>query len=206
MGLVLILETNLSIAMTSYTEWWDGLSLPLKIYWGLAIPFTLFFLLQLVLSLFGGEHAPDDVPDVEVEHDAGFGSQFFTIKNFVAFFTIFSWTGIVCTTSGYSVLATLMISLGAGLAMMTLMAFIFYSLSKASHDGTMKIAKALGGVGQVYLPIMKRRSAMGQVQIKVDGALRTLDALTDDDDDIPTGKMVTVKQIINNTILLVTAK
>jgi hypothetical protein len=192
--------------MTSYTEWWEGLNLPLKIYWGIAIPFTLFFLLQLLLSFFGGDDVPDDVPDVEVEHDTGFGSQFFTLKNFVAFFTIFSWTGIVCTGSGFSVLTTLLISFAAGLAMMALMAFIFYSLAKASHDGTMKISKAIGGIGQVYIPIMKHRNGTGQIQIKVQGALRTLDALTDDDDDIPTGKMVTVKSIINNTILLVTAK
>lgn len=192
--------------MTSYTEWWEGLSTPLKIYWGIAIPFTIFFLLQLLLSMFGGDDVPDDVPDVEVEHDTGFGSQFFTVKNFVAFFTIFSWTGIVCTGSGFSVVTTIFISFAAGLAMMALMAFIFYSLAKASHDGTMKIANALGGVGQVYLPIMKNRNGTGQIQIKVQGALRTLDALTDDEDDIPTGKMVTVKSIINNTILLVTAK
>ena len=61
--------------MTSYTEWWEGLRIPLKIYWGIAIPFSLFFLLQLLLSFFGGDDVPDDVPDVEVEHDAGFGSR-----------------------------------------------------------------------------------------------------------------------------------
>lgn len=192
--------------MTSYTEWWDGLSLPLKIYWGLAIPFTLFFLLQLLLTMFGGADAPDDVPDVEVEHDAGFGSQFFSLKNFIAFFTIFSWTGIAATGSGFGVVPTLLISFAAGLAMMLLMASIFYSLAKASHDGTMKIANAVGGVGQVYLPITKTRGGVGQIQIKVQGTLRTLDALTDDDDDIPTGKMVTVKSVINNAMLLVTAK
>jgi hypothetical protein len=192
--------------MTSYTEWWDGLSLPLKIYWGLAIPFTLFFLLQLVLSFFGGDDVPDDVPDHEVAHDTGFGSQFFTLKNFVAFFTIFAWVGIACTNSGFSEITSALIALASGIAMMTLMAFIFYSLSKAGVDGTMKIANALGGVGQVYLPIMKLRNGVGQVQIKVQGSLRTLDALTDDEDDIPTGKMVTVKSIVNNAILLVTAK
>ncbi len=193
--------------MTSYTEWWEGLSLPLKIYWGLAIPFSLFFLLQLVLTFIGGDHATDDVPtDVEVEHDFGFGSQFFTFKNFVAFFTIFAWTGIICTGEGFGTWTTLLISFAAGIAMMSLMAFIFFSLMKASHDGTMKINKALGGVGQVYLPIMKQRNGVGQIQIKVQGALRTLDALTDDEEDIPTGKMVTVKSVVNNTILLVTAK
>jgi hypothetical protein len=191
--------------MTSYTEWWDGLSLTLKIYWGLAIPFSLFFLLHLLFTFIGG-HTADDIPEAEVEHDPGFGSQFVTIKNFVAFFTIFSWAGIICTNAGFGVFTTLLISVTAGIAMMTLMAFIFFSLKKARHDGTMKISQAVGGVGQVYIPIMKNRNNVGQIQIKVQGALRTLDALTDDEDDIPTGKIVIVKSIINDNVLLVTAK
>jgi hypothetical protein len=38
------------------------------------------------------------------------------------------------------------------------------------------------------------------------GSLRTLDALTDDEQDIQTGKMVTVSKIVNNNVLLVTSK
>jgi hypothetical protein len=192
--------------MAYYTEWWEGLTVSLKIYWGLAIPFTLFFVLQLVWSMFGGGDVPDDTPDAEIEGDSGIGFQFLTIKNLIAFFTIFAWTGIACSYSGLSEILTVIISIAAGILMMALMASIFYFLAKATADGTMKIAKALGGAGQVYLTIQKQRGAVGQVQINVQGSLRTLDALTDDDDDIPTGKMVTVKSIVNNNILLVTAK
>ena len=88
--------------MANYTEWWEGLSVSLKIYWGLAIPFTLFFLLQLVFSFFGGGDVPDDTPDADIEADTGVPFQFFTLKNLVAFFTIFSWTGIACLDSGLS--------------------------------------------------------------------------------------------------------
>jgi hypothetical protein len=101
---------------------------------------------------------------------------------------------------------TFIISFFAGLAMMFLMATAFYYMAKANADGTMKITKAVGGVGQVYLLIAKQRGATGQIQINVQGSLRTLDALTDDEEDIPTGKMVTVKSIVNSNILLVTAK
>lgn len=192
--------------MTNYTEWWEGLTLSLKIYWGIAIPLTLLFLLQTGLSVFGGDHAPDDTPDADVQGDTGIHFQFLTLKNLIAFFTIFSWTGIACLDSGLSELASFIIAFFSGLAMMVLMASVFYYLSKAGASGTMKIKKAIGGIGQVYLIITRKRGATGQVQIKVQGSLRTLDAITDDEEDIPTGTMVTVKSVISNNILLVTAK
>lgn len=191
--------------MNDFTTWWEGLNLSLKIYWALAIPFTLFFLLQLVLSFMGGD-VPDDTPDAEVESDTGIAFQFFTLKNLVAFFSIFGWTGIACIDSGLSETTALIIALAAGLIMMTVMASIFYFLGKANADGTLKMKNALGGVGEVYLTIKSKRGGIGKVQIKIQGSLRTLDAMTDDDQDIPTGKIITVKQVVNDSILVVTAK
>jgi membrane protein implicated in regulation of membrane protease activity len=192
--------------MTNYAEWWEGLTTSLKIYWGLAIPFTLLFLLQMIWSFFGDADVPDDTPDAEVTGDSGIEFQFFTIKNLIVFFTIFAWTGIASIDSGLSELMTVILAVAAGLVTMALMATLMYFMAKANTDGTMKIAKAVGETGQVYMPIGKQRKGVGQVQIKVQGALRTLDALTDDDDDIPTGNMIRVKSIINNSILLVTAQ
>lgn len=191
--------------MHDFTTWWEGLNLSLKIYWALAIPFTLFFLLQLVLSFMGGD-VPDDTPDAEVEADTGIAFQFFTLKNLVAFFSIFGWTGIACIDSGLSEITSLIIALIAGLIMMTVMASIFYFLGKANADGTLKMKNAVGGVGEVYLTIKSKRGGIGKVQIKIQNSLRTLDAMTDDDQDIPTGKIITVKQVLNDSILVVTAK
>lgn len=191
--------------MNDFTTWWEGLNLSLKIYWALAIPFTLFFLLQLVLSFMGGD-VPDDTPDAEVEADTGIAFQFFTLKNLVAFFSIFGWTGIACIDSGLSEATSLIIALVAGLIMMTVMASIFYFLGKANADGTLKMKNALGGVGEVYMTIKSKRGGIGKVQIKIQNSLRTLDAMTDDDQDIPTGKIITVKQVLNDSILVVTAK
>ena len=88
--------------------------------------------------------------------------------------------------------------------MMTIMAGMFFLISKAGADGTMRMEQAVGVVGEVYLTIPSNRSSLGKVQIKVMGSLRTLDAMTDHDRDIPTGKLITVSKIINDNILLVT--
>jgi hypothetical protein len=89
---------------------------------------------------------------------------------------------------------------------MFVMAGMFYVLMKAQYDGTMKIHKAVGHTGEVYLTINSKRSGLGKVQIMVSGALRTLDALTDDDSDIQTGRMVKVSSIVNDNTLLVTVQ
>jgi len=192
--------------MNDFNVWWEGLSLSLKIYWALAIPFTLFFALQLLWSFFGGGDVPDDTPDAEIDADTGVAFQFFTLKNLIAFFTIFAWTGIACVDSGLSDSIAVILSLVAGVLMMTIMASLFYFMSKASADGTMKFKNAIGGTGEVYLGMQGKRGNVGKVQIHVQGAVRTLEAITDDEEDIATGKVVTVKEIVNNHILLVTAK
>jgi len=191
--------------MEAFNEWWGGLSLVLKIYWGVAIPFTVFFLLQLVTSFIGVD-SPDDLPssDAEIEADQGAGFQFFTLKNLVGFFTLFGWTGIASINAGASVLVSMVAATVAGAAMMGLMGGLFYLLSKAGADGTMNIEQAVGQTAEVYLVIQAARGGMGKIQVKVSGALRTLDAMTDDAADIPTGKLVKVSKVIGDNILLVT--
>lgn len=191
--------------MVNFNEWWEALSFSLKLYWVLAIPFTLFFLLQLILTFFGGD-VPDDTPDAEIESDTGIAFQFFTLKNLVAFLAIFGWTGIACIDSGLSEVTSLIIAFSAGLAMMTLMASMLYFLGKANADGTLKMKNAIGNVGEVYLTIQAKRSGLGKIQIKIQGSLRTLEAMTDDPADIPTGKIVRVTNVVNDSILIVTSE
>jgi hypothetical protein len=191
--------------MEDFNTWWEGLSVVLKIYWGIAVPFTLFFVLQLVLSFLGAE-SPDDLPDSEIEADHGIPFQFLTVKNLIGFFTIFAWTGIACTEAGFSNGITLVLATVAGLLMMGLMAGLFYLMMKSGADGTMKIRNAIGQVGEIYLTIQPKRSGMGKIQVKVSGSLRTLDAMTDDEKPLTSGQLAQVVEIVNDNILLVTSK
>jgi hypothetical protein len=192
--------------MESYSTWWAALTPALKIYWAIAIPFSIFFLLQMIFSLFGGGDHPDNVVDVDVETDHGIAFQFLTVKNMVGFFTIFSWTGIAGTNVGWGSGLTLVVATLSGLVMMFMMASVFYLMSKMNSSGTMKISEAIGKSGEVYLVVPAKRSSTGKVQVIVGGLLRTLDAVTDDDENISTGKQAKVSAILDNNILLVTSK
>ena len=192
--------------MSNFSDWWLGLSLALKIYWAIAIPSTFFFVLQMIFSFVGHDAGGHPNVDSVIDSDGGMPFQFFTLKNLIAFFTLFGWTGIAALDSGASTTTAMLIAFAIGLFTMALMAGIAYSLSKATADGTMKFQRAVGQAGEVYLTIPAKRQGSGKVQITVQGSFRTLDAMTDDREEISTGKMIRVVEIVSQNILLVTAK
>jgi hypothetical protein len=187
----------------SFSEWWDALDTTRQIYWGIAIPFSIIFLIQMVLTFMGGEMEVDGDADFDVETDGGAGFQFFTLKNFIGFFTIFSWAGIASLDSGYNTGITILVSTLSGLLMMTIMASLFYFFSKLTASGTMNINNAKGSIAEVYMRIDAGRGNVGKVLIKVQGSLRELEAITDDDLDLPMGTVVTVTDVLNSSMLLV---
>ncbi|WP_417612177.1 hypothetical protein [Owenweeksia hongkongensis] len=190
--------------MDDLSSWWFALDTLEKIYWGLAIPSSLMFLFQLITTFIGGAFDTDYTdPDLEIENDGGVGFQFFTFKNMVAFFVLFSWTGIASLDSGYSMLTTIIISVVSGLAMMTIMAFMFYQISKLHQSGTLKIERAVGKIGEAYLRIPGGRGGFGKIQLTLQGSVHEFDALTDQETDIPTGTIIQITEVIDQSIMLV---
>lgn len=189
--------------MESFSSWWEVLSSLEKIYWAIGIPFSIFFLIQVVLTFFGGDVPEDGSADFDVDSDTGIGFQFLTLKNLIAFFTIFAWAGIASLNSGLSNTTSIIISIIAGLAMMTVMASLFYFLGKATESGTLIMKNAIGAVGEVYLEVKSNRGNIGKVQVQVQGTLRTLEAITDEVFDLPMGTVVEVTDVANNNILII---
>lgn len=183
--------------------WWEAMNVMEKIYWCIAIPFSLLFIIQVILTFIGGDMGVEAEGDADmyVDSDAGIDFQFLSIKNLIAFFTIFGWVGIVCIESQMSISLTLLFSVLSGLVMMLIMASIMYYMGKLAENGSLDMKNAKGKTGSVYLTIPANRKGMGKVQIKVQG-FQTLDAMTDGE-EIPTGSVVDVIEIINDDILLV---
>lgn len=186
-------------------DFFDGMSTYEQTYWTIALIGSLIFGILLITSFIGGGMDADmdaDASQFEAD-DGGVGFQFFTFKNLMAFFTIFGWTGIVCGGYDLSEGTVLTISVIAGLLMMLATSSLFYFMSRLAEDGTLRIKNALGAIGEVYLPIGANRSKTGKVQIIVQGSLRELEALTDEDNTLPTGTVVKVIEIVSAELLLV---
>ncbi len=184
-------------------EWYLALSSFERVYWIVALAASVVFLVLITLTFIGGD--VDDLGDVdaEIDGDTGIDFQFLTLKNLVGFFTIFGWSGIACLAEGMSHNMTMVISVISGLAMMTAMAALFYYLGKLTSSGSLVLKNALGNIGEVYLTVGANRSSIGKVQIKVQGALRELDALTDENEDLKQGTVIVVTEVSSNGILII---
>ncbi len=189
--------------LLDFSTWWAEKTTFEQVYWLIAIPASLALLITLVMTFVGGDMEDGGV-DEDIEGDDGAGFQFFTLKNLVGFFTLFAWSGLACIKGNMSVPVTIIISTVCGLIMMTLMASIFFFMSKLIDDGTLKMANAVNRIGEIYLPVMANRGNIGKIQISIQDSMRILQAMTDDDEDIPFGSVVTVTEVINGNILLVT--
>jgi membrane protein implicated in regulation of membrane protease activity len=188
---------------TDFSLWWQALTILQKVYWLIAIPFSVFFVLQTVMSLLGGDMlSADGDADLAIESDTGIDFQFLSIKNLVAFFTLFGWVGILTSSSGMAPVWSVLLAIVAGLLMMLLMATLMYFMGKLTESGTLELKKATGKTGTVYLTIPPKRAGMGKVQISIQG-FQTLDALTDDENEIHTGAVVEVVDTLNEEILIV---
>ncbi len=189
--------------MTDLNSWWQGLDTLHKGFWAIALLFTLFFVVQTVLTFIGGD--ADGTDGADDGFDGDMGHQFFTIKNLIAFFTLFGWAGLAALENRLSPFVAILIGAVAGVAMVLLMMWMMRKASHMRHSGTLDINNAVGLTGQVYLPIPAARGGNGKVSLRVQGSLKELDAITDDPVTIPTGSLIKVLGIINGRILLVTS-
>lgn len=188
------------------SSWWQSMATFEKMFWIIALIFSLLFLVQTILSFAGGDG--DETfgdADSAIGHDEGIDYGFFTIKNFIAFFTIFGWTGIAMIKGNVGKVLTVGIALAAGVLVVAIMMFLFRVMSRLKHSGTLQISNALNKIGEAYLFIPAKRNGYGKVHIRVQGSLQELQAITDDENDIPTGRLVKVVEILNNNILIVSS-
>jgi membrane protein implicated in regulation of membrane protease activity len=182
-------------------NWWSSLDGITRTYWIIAIPSTLIFLLQMLLLFFGFD--ADDMGDGEFDIDADVdsGLNLFSVRNLVIFLTVFSWSGISFSESGMATGVIMAISFIIALAVMLLVAWMFKKISTLGESGNFKISKAVGCVGTVYIPIPAK--GKGKVQAKVDGRLVELDAVSDLEEDLATGAMVEITEVINKQFVKV---
>jgi len=184
-------------------EFFNELSTIEKIYWIITIVSSLFFIIQMIAVFVLGDTDLDGDTDFDVETDTGMPFQFFTLRNLVGFLAVFGWTGLGSIASGNTTITTIIISVIGGLLMMVIMTALFYFISRMTDTGTLNMKNAIGKTATVYIPVNAKRGNMGKVQVKIQGSLRELDAITDDIEDLKTGNVVIVLGVLDGNILLI---
>jgi len=190
-------------------EWWDSFTTVQKVFWMIAIPFSLITLIQLILEivgLSGHSAAVDHNTDLPTDDGGGVWDhlQFFSVRNMIYFLMMFGWVGLATTAPGRPVIVPVVAGIIAGLLTSLFIAWIFYMLNKLNESGTAHIVNAVGLTGKVYIPIPAGRSGTGQIQLVLQGATQEIDAITEGE-PLPTGRMVKVVEALSETLLLVEA-
>jgi membrane protein implicated in regulation of membrane protease activity len=171
----------------------------LKIYWYIAVPVSIIFFIQLILTFMSGVDV-DGFDGDSVEIGADF--QFFTLRNLINFLLGFSWTGI----SFFKIISTpvflILLSLFVGCLFVYVFFIIISQIQKLAEDNSFKIEDTLNKTAEVYLKIPENKSGKGKIIVSVNGSYHELEAMTEQG-IIPTGATVKIIKIENNTIVIV---
>jgi hypothetical protein len=168
---------------------------------------------QFLLGLLGigGDHGVDADHDVDVDHDAGdahhdtsadhdHGHSWYvgilTFRTVVAALTFFGLAGLAASQQFQEEEhISLGVAIAAGVGAMLLVAWMMKSLKKLASEGTVRIDRAVGQPGTVYLSIPGRRSGVGKVTVVLQNRTVEYQAVTAEE-ELPTGAKVQVVAVI----------
>lgn len=191
-------------------SWWAGLSLIMKILWGVTLTATLVFVVQSILTFVGADAETDFDVDVDTSMDGSDlsniegGSNLYTFRNFVNFVLGFGWSAILLQGSIPSVPILILVSVIIGVALVAAVMYLFKWLSSMQQSGNIDLTTdATGCEGTVYLSIPSNREGEGKVQITIAGSVREYNAVTESENALKTGTPIRVVDVINNSTVLV---
>lgn len=178
-----------------------------KVFWVIACTASLVFIIQTVMTFVGlGTDTDIDAGPMDSIGDSvddGDLSGVFSFRNLINFLLGYGWTGVLLYDSFDKVIWLETVAILVGLAFVLAFVFMFRQVMKLSHDGSFHMNEAIGLTADVYLRIPASRSGRGKVQVSVKGSVHEIDAVTDNDAEIPTGGQVKILEVLGDDLLLV---
>lgn len=184
-------------------EFFEYMTPLLRTFWYVAIPTSLIFLIQTIMTFSGADASDGANADFDGDlqgTDTPF--QLFSLRNLINFLLGFSWTGISFYTTISSPALLIGLSLLVGIGFVLVFFIIIKQVQKLAEDNSFKLTNTINKSAEVYLTIPGFKSGKGKIMISVNGAFHELKAMTEND-SIPTGAVVKVVKIINEDVLIV---
>jgi membrane protein implicated in regulation of membrane protease activity len=192
------------------------------IYWGATIIGGTLFILRTILLLVGGgldtheldhpmetdlligQDAHIDTHSTETHPDSDFSFRLLSMQGLTAFFMMFGLVGLALVKANLATPLTILGGGAAGLFAVWLISLLFAQMKRLQSSGTIDIHNAVGQSGSVYLPIPAKGT--GQVQVTVQGALKIMDAVSQNGQTIKTGEAIQVTGVLDSKTLIVESK
>ena len=164
---------------------------------------TAFFLILMALmmvgDLLGGVF--DSVFDTDMSMDTDLAFELFSIQGLAAATMMFGYVGMFTLAATDTEVFAVIAGGLAGASSMYGVGMMLKGINSLQADGTMKYEDAIGERGQVYSRI--RPDESGEIQVAVDGTLRTLTARAKDKSlHLSTGDFIRVIDVIGSTLIV----
>jgi hypothetical protein len=183
-------------------EFFESLDPLLRAFWFVALPTSLIFIIQTIMTFLGADASDGIEPDFDSLHGTDAPFQLFSLRNLINFLLGFSWTGISFYTTVTNPIVLVTIAVAVGSLFVYLFFLIIRQIQKLAEDNSFKISNTLNKTADVYLTIPENKNGKGKIMISVNGAFHELEAMTESG-RIESGAVVKVVRIENNNILIV---
>jgi hypothetical protein len=188
-------------------DFFNSLETSQKFFWAIAICASLVFVIQTVLTFVGlGADTDVDAGPMDsagdVTEDGGLNGVF-SFRNLINFLLGYGWAGVLLDETIASPLLLQIVAIVVGLLFVLAFVFMLSQVMKLSHDGSFRLSESVGLTADVYLRIPAARSGRGKVQVSVKGSVHEIDAITDNDAEIPTGGQVKILEVAGDDVVVV---
>ena len=176
----------------------------LRTFWYVAIPTSLIFIMQTIMTFVGAHHSDgmDAAFDTNADGHDGDGFQVFSFRNLINFLLGFSWTGISFYGLVTSSIGLILIALAVGVGFVWVFFFLIKQLQRLAEDNSFQLEDTLGKEVTVYLKIPAQGNGTGKVLVSARGSMHELAAMSDGP-EIPSNAKAQVTGV-EGDILIVT--
>lgn len=186
--------------MMDYFNQFDPL---LRMFWFIALPASLIFLVQTVMTFLGTDAGDGLEADFEGDFSGADGPfQLFSLRNLINFLLGFGWSGVSLWNSFENKTLLIVVASLVGLVFLFLFFFIIKQLNKLQEDNSFNIQNTLNKSGTVYINIPENKTGAGKVQVSVKGAFHELNAVSLGE-ALPSGTVIRVTGLLDNNLLIV---
>lgn len=141
-------------------------------------------------------HGADSQHDASHHAEPNWFISKLTFRTLSAAFAFFGLAGLAAARFDLEPLVRLAIAVGTGAVAFFLVAWLMQFLSRLNLDGTIRIERAVGSIGTVYLSIPGARAGVGKVHVNQLDRTVEYKAMTSQE-QLPTGAKIVVVSIVS---------
>jgi membrane protein implicated in regulation of membrane protease activity len=115
-----------------------------------------------------------------------------SFRTVVAATAFFGLAGLASDSAGLDLLKQLVIAIVGGAGAMFAVHALVKQMGRLNQDQTLRVQRAIGRVGTVYIPIPAQKTSSGKIQLSLQNRVVEYEAITKGDEKLATGTKVRV--------------